>query len=101
MKVKCIYNVPFPGDYFWGMCLYPFLLFKYPKDKVTREMFKHEWLHVEQVREMGWFKFHWKYFKELWEHGYHGPHPLEVEAYERMYEPLTEEEERVFRQGGE
>ena len=84
-----------------AITLYPFILFKrtVPGIKAYRthpeQLFKHEYIHIEQVRKIGWFKFYFLYLVESAKNGYRN-NKYEVEAYGRQAEPFTAEEEKAF-----
>lgn len=61
MKVIEVRGVRFM---FWaeGMTLYPFVLYR--PSVPSRELMRHESIHVEQVRRDGWIKFYATY---LWD----------------------------------
>lgn len=79
---------------FRGKVLYPFILFKQPREEVTDVLFRHELEHVYQVRRMGWLVFYVKYLWLGYKHGY-ANHPFEDEANERENDPLTEDEQAL------
>lgn len=62
-----------------GMVLYPFVLFRGPKELVSQQMYDHEMALVYQVRRDGWLKFYWTYLKDWRKYG-HRQIPYEVEA---------------------
>ncbi len=74
-----------------GKVLYPFVLFRMSKEKVSDSLFRHEMQHVYQVWQMGWLGFHFKYVWLGIRHGYRN-HPFEIEANEREDDPLTDKE---------
>lgn len=79
---------------FRGKVLYPFVLFKHPREDVTDTLFRHELEHVYQVRRMGWLVFYVKYLWLGMRHGY-ANHPFEAEANERENDPLTDDEQAL------
>ncbi len=102
MKIRRSYNNWIPQLLNVGaITLYPFILFsrsvqgiktyrKYPE-----QLFKHEYIHIEQVRKLGWFKFYFLWLGESAKNGYKG-NKYEIEAYARQTEPLNEEEQKAF-----
>ena len=102
MKVRRKYNNWIPQLFNIGaITLYPFILFSRTVASIkTRysspeELFKHEFIHVEQVRRMGWFKFYFKWLVENRKTGYK-QNKYELEAWERQTEPFTDEEQKAF-----
>ena len=95
MKLRFKYSV---GHWimrgFNGKVLYPFVLFARKKEEVSTRLFRHEMEHVYQVQRMGWIWFHVKYLYLLARYGYKN-HPFELEASERQYDPLTDEEKEL------
>lgn len=89
MNVRVIYNSSIPpmlanAD---GITLYPFVLIAFPEtDPRTPKLLKHEMVHVEQVRRLGFLKFYILYVLYSIRYGYRN-NPFEVEAYERQEEP--------------
>ena len=60
-----------------AITLYPFIFFHgIPTEKLR----KHEYIHVEQIRRLGWFKFYFLYFYYSITVGYKN-NPLELETY--------------------
>lgn len=85
---------------FWaaGMVLWPWVWFKRTPDQVSDRLYRHELQHCYQVKRMGRFKFYTTYLWLLARHGYKN-HPYEVEARERHYDPLTDQEKQ-WRENG-
>lgn len=101
MKVRCFYNVPwFWGEFFRGFTLYPFIFFKESKEEVSETLFRHEWEHILQVRELGWFRFYRDWLLETRRVGYRS-NRFEIAAYEAQKQPLTFDQKRVFQLGRE
>jgi hypothetical protein len=101
MKVRCFYNVPwFWGKFFRGFTIYPFIFFKDKKEDVPQTLFRHEWEHVLQIRELGWFRFYSSYLIENIRVGYK-ENKYEVAAYVAQKKPLTPFERRTFERGVE
>jgi|14_taG_2_1085336.scaffolds.fasta_scaffold00147_23 hypothetical protein len=63
-----------------AIVLYPFIIYRSDLDK--RLFHRHEWVHVEQVRRLGWFRFYVSYLKEQYTVGY-WDNKFEVEAREK------------------
>jgi len=101
MKIRRVYNHWIPQllnvD---GITLYPFILFSggpqyLKRQSWGRDLYKHEWIHVEQYRRDGVFKFAVKYLWYQITKGYE-KNPYEVEAYRRQSEPFTPEEQSAW-----
>ena len=102
MKIRRKYNNWIPQLLrVGGITLYPFILFSrtVPSMKTNlrnpEQLFKHEYIHIEQVRKLGWFKFYFLYLVESAKNGYR-KNKYEVEAYDRQTEQLNEEEQKAF-----
>lgn len=102
MKIRRCYNNWIPLILRVGaITLYPFILYKrdkqFLKDRpgYLKELFKHEYIHIEQVRRMGWFKFYFLYLVESAKNGYE-KNKYEIEAHDRQSEPFTDEEQKAF-----
>lgn len=102
MKIRRVYNSWIPQLLrVGGITLYPFILFSRTTYSMKRNLrnpeylFKHEYIHIEQVRRMGWFKFYISYIIENMKTGYE-KNKYEIEAYGRQEEPFTEEEQEAF-----
>ena len=102
MKIRRKYNNWIPQLLRVGaITLYPFILYKRSKTDLKRtpdylkSVFKHEYIHIEQVRRLGWFKFYFLYLIESAKNGYR-QNKYEVEAYDRQNEQYTEEEQNAF-----
>ena len=102
MKIRRVYNSWIPQLLNVGaITLYPFILFSRTVGGVkTRyrnpeQLFKHEFIHIEQVRRLGWFKFYLSYINENRKTGYK-QNKYELEAWERETEPFTDEEQQAF-----
>lgn len=102
MKIHRKYNNWIPQLLNVGaITLYPFILWSQSKSSLkgrmdyTTRVFKHEFIHIEQVRRVGWFKFYILYLIENSKTGYK-QNKYELEAWERQYEPYTEEEQKAF-----
>jgi len=63
MNVKIRYNSWVPKLVGWnGITLYPFIFMTTPKHKSRKSrLLHHEWIHIMQVREHGFFKFYFSY----------------------------------------
>tara|TARA_R110000868_G_scaffold15596_3_gene70926 strand:- start:2675 stop:2926 length:252 start_codon:yes stop_codon:yes gene_type:complete len=82
MKVR---EVVWPVFFFWSkwveaIVLYPFIIYK--SEKAVEHHRKHELIHVEQVRRLGWLRFYTSYLYESYKNGYYN-NKYEVEARER------------------
>ena len=102
MKIRRVYNNWIPQLLDVGaITLYPFILFSsrilYMKQhlKNPEHLFKHEYIHIEQVRKLGWFKFYFLYIVEHFKNGYE-ENKYEVEAYARQTEAMTDEEYKAY-----
>lgn len=74
-----------PKAYNWAVTLYPFIFYRYHPEQSHR---LHEYIHVEQIRRLGWMKF---YFLWIWYYlkfGYTN-NPFEVEAFKLQSELQT------------
>ena len=84
-----------------AITLYPYILFSRSvagikeRRRNPEQLFKHEYIHIEQVRKLGWFKFYFLYLIESAKNGYR-QNKYEVEAYDRQVEPLNEEEQKAY-----
>lgn len=63
-----------------GITLYPFIFYKGEPPLYRR---RHEYIHIRQVRDTGWFKFYAQYVWYGITRGYRGI-PFEIEAYEKQ-----------------
>ena len=102
MKIRRVYNHWIPQLLNVGaITLYPFILFSRSvagiktHRKEPEHLFKHEYIHIEQVRRLGWFKFYFLYLVDNAKNGY-DENKYEIEAYTRQIEPLNEEERKAF-----
>ena len=103
MKIRRKYNNWIPQLLNVGaITLYPYILFarsvtglKGNNGDYAIQLFKHEYIHIEQVRKMGWFKFYFLYLVESAKNGYED-NKYEVEAYARQNEQFTDEEQKAF-----
>jgi hypothetical protein len=70
MKVRIIYNSKFANLIGKNITLYPFI-FMLADEATSRNTYvlNHEWIHITQIRQLGFFKFYltylFKYFKNL------------------------------------
>lgn len=101
MKIRRVYNHWIPQLLDVGaITLYPFILFSKSITGLKGMqhpvyLFKHEYIHIEQIRKLGWFTFYFSWIVDSAENGYEG-NKYEVEAYTRQVEPLNEEEQKAF-----
>jgi hypothetical protein len=87
MKIREVYCKrfwPLPRNT-WGITLYPFIFYNAKHWNIEDFMRRHEWIHVEQVRRLGWWKFYYRYLKYHAKKGYDA-NPFEMEAYKRQSE---------------
>ena len=78
-----------------GRVLYPFMLFRAAKEDIPDWLFRHEFEHVYQVREHGWWKFHLMYLWELIRYGYRDNF-FEIVARSVENQPLTKRERELI-----
>lgn len=85
MKVKEIYctRIWLLNRKWFGITLYPFIFYNRKYWYIREDMRRHEWVHVEQVRKEGWFKFYLNYLKQNFIVGYKN-NPYELEAYAKQ-----------------
>ena len=101
MNIRRVYNNWIPQLLKVGaITLYPFILYSrsqaaLSREDYTRNLFKHEYIHIEQVRKMGWFTFYFLWIVENVRNGYEN-NKYEVEAYSRQSEPFTDEEQKAY-----
>lgn len=89
--------------------MYPYIFFALTKDQMmsypkrswspnySEKLYRHEWIHVEQVRRMGWFKFYATYlFRMIGKNRF--THPYEKEAYGRQKDPWTDEIRQAWKE---
>lgn len=62
-----------------AMTLGSHVFFKRPENEVSERIIRHEYMHVEQVKRLGVFRFYTLYLWYTLLHGYKR-NPLEVEA---------------------
>lgn len=68
-------------DWVRGICLYPFIFYNgAPRETLRR----HEWVHVEQVRRDGWFRFYGRYLWDMIRRKPYIRRKYEVEAYAKQ-----------------
>jgi len=102
MKIRRKYNNWIPQLLRVGaITLYPFILYSRTTTSLKSRpdyllaIFKHEYIHIEQVRRMGWFKFYFLYLVESAKNGYK-QNKYELEAWDRQHEQYTDEEQAAF-----
>jgi len=44
--------------------LYPYILFSSREESVSSPVLKHEWVHVQQIRRVGFLRFYFRYLAE-------------------------------------
>jgi hypothetical protein len=101
MKLIVIYNMERTRFGRWFMEGYPakfhafpfigLMTFTGPKGIRRDSLIKHELIHYYQAQREGWLMWNIRYYRELWTVGYMNV-SYEIEAYAKMYEPLTEGE---------
>lgn len=77
-----------------GVVIYPWVLIKHKKGETGDVLFRHELQHIYQIRNIGWIRYYLTWWWYTIRHGYIN-NPYEVDARERSYDPLTEEERRL------
>lgn len=85
-----------------AITLYPYILIKRDKPDVPARLYKHEMVHVNQIRVLGWWKFYWTYLKHYFALRREGfTHdiayrniPFEIAAYKTETYMLTPEERK-------
>jgi hypothetical protein len=92
MKFKIVYNCKWM---FWaaGMVVWPFMFFKRSPSEVSNVLYRHELEHCYQVKREGRLKFYATYLWYQIRYGYK-KNPYEVEANEREFDALTEQEKQ-------
>ena len=70
------------------------MTFTGPKERVFASHVKHELVHHYQAQREGWLRWTINYYREFHAVGY-WDNKYEVEAYERMHEPLTRAEREL------
>ena len=110
MKIKMKFGHWLPKKLgFTAITLYPFIFFAYTKEQAIRyNVVNHEWIHVTQIRKLGWFKFYIDYLWQYWVNyrKYKQQFPAymaisyEVEAYHSQSQfPLPDEAIRSLNEG--
>lgn len=105
MKLFTFYNMERTRFGRWFMEGYPakyhaflwmgFMTFTGPKERVSESLVKHELIHHYQAKREGWLRWNVRYYRQLWKVGYLNI-DYEVEAYDRMHEPLTWQERKLL-----
>lgn len=83
-----------------GITLYPFILLAGRNGMLPRTLYKHEMIHIEQVRTVGFVRFYLSYLlyylaarvEGLRKQEAYYQIPYEKEAYKAQAEPLDKEE---------
>lgn len=87
-----------------AITLYPFIF--YAEKEPEQVIINHEFIHVEQIRRLGWFKFYFLYLKEYFTNRYihkmgkfsaYKLISFEVEAYKRQGEKAPDDPPIGFR----
>lgn len=105
MKLIAIYNMErtrfgrwfmegFPGK-FHALPFIGLMTFTGPEDRVSESLAKHELIHYYQAKREGWLMWNVRYYRQLWTVGYMR-NTYEVEAYDKMHDPLTLAERRLL-----
>ena len=85
-EIHCKYW--FLSKRFAGITLYPFIFYN-TKHRAYKKNFDalqfHEFVHVEQIRRVGWFKFYLDYLWQSLRFGYL-KNKYEIEAYQKQSE---------------
>jgi hypothetical protein len=101
MKIRIVYEHWYPKLFkIEAITLYPFILCQGTKEETTRTTLRHEMIHVEQIKRLGWLGFYWLYLRHMVEGivqyrnfwTAYRMNALEREAYGRQGEPFTTEE---------
>ena len=72
------------------------MTFTGPKENRSDTLIKHELIHYYQAQREGWLMWNIRYYRELWTVGYMNV-SYEIEAYAKMFEPLTTDERQFTR----
>lgn len=101
MKIKPVYNSFIPKLLkVSAITLYPFIFFAKKKYNISNTLYKHEMIHVEQIRAHGVLGFYGSYIIEYLKHRFNGNSHYgaymaiswEKVAYKYQYQALTKEE---------
>lgn len=88
MKTRHVFNfLPLRLTGIRAITLYPFIFYKYPRARITEATLRHELVHIQQIRRVGFFKFYITYVWYSIRHGYRN-NPYEVEARTSAAVPL-------------
>lgn len=97
MKVKCIYIPALSRLPYSAITLYPFILFFSSKPNTWYITYKHEMVHVSQIRQYGFLSFYASYLlyfianlalHKSWTKAYEAI-PFEIQARQNQCSPLT------------
>ena len=100
MRVIKIYNFPLLPRAYSAITLYPFICFSAGPADVHKHTYKHEMIHVAQIRRVGFFSFYISYLlyflaglieSKQWDEAYMTI-PYEIEAFAYQDSPLTMDE---------
>lgn len=83
----------FPGKFHAFMWI-GLMTFTGPKERVSETLVKHELIHYYQAKREGWLMWNIRYYREYFDVGYMNV-SYEIEAYNRMGEPLTSAERQL------
>ena len=91
MKAKCIFNSSWPAR--WGACattFYPVILFTASReDALAQNTVAHEYVHVLQIRQLGWLRFYLSYLWQYVRKGYAGISYEQEAAAKQDTQPVT------------
>ena len=97
MKFKIVYNAWWMRKG-WAMVFFYWMWVNLNKSEFTNRHYRHELQHCYQVKRMGRIKFYASYIWLWLRHGYNN-HPYEIEADERQFDPLTDQEKQWLADG--
>jgi len=97
MQFKIVYNAWWMRKG-WAMVLWPWMWVNLSKTEFTNRHYRHELQHCYQVKRMGVLKFYTSYLW-LWIRKGYENHPYELEANERQFDPLTDQEKQWLETG--
>ena len=64
---------------FDAITLYPFIFFSCDKQTaITEKLINHEWIHVTQIRQVGWFHFYSSYLLSYWKSYFKSKNQMEA-----------------------
>lgn len=104
MKIKPVYLPALKNNKYAALTLFPFIIFFSSKEETSFITICHERVHVNQIRQIGFFSFYISYLLYFlaglihykhWSRAYFNI-PFEIEAFSREYEPLMNDEAEEF-----